>query len=122
MSEAILKHLNPEFEVHSAGTKPADDVHPLAIEAMREIGIDISSNKTKSVNEFLNQSFDYVITVCDNARETCPVFFGNVAHQLHLGFEDPAAAEGSYETRLATFRDIRDQIYQSLELFSKEIK
>jgi arsenate reductase len=121
MAEGILKYLNPDLEVFSAGTKPADQVHPLAVASMSEIGIDISKNKTKSVDEFLNQSFDFVITVCDNAKETCPVFLGNVKQRLHIGFEDPAAAMGSEEKKLAIFRKIRDEIYSSMEKFSKEL-
>ncbi len=121
MAEGILKYLNPDLEVFSAGTKPADQVHPLAVASMSEIGIDISKNKTKSVDEFLNQSFDFVITVCDNAKETCPVFLGNVKQRLHIGFEDPATAMGSEEKKLAIFRKIRDEIYSSMEKFSKEL-
>ncbi|HAW09036.1 MAG TPA: protein tyrosine phosphatase [Bacteroidetes bacterium] len=121
MAEGILKYLNPELEVFSAGTKPADQVHPLAVASMSEIGIDISKNKTKNVDEFLNQSFDFVITVCDNAKETCPVFLGNVKQRLHIGFKDPAAAMGSEEKKLAIFRKIRDEIYSSMEKFSKEL-
>ncbi|MCE5305170.1 MAG: arsenate reductase ArsC [Chloroherpetonaceae bacterium] len=121
MAEGILKYLNPELEVFSAGTKPADQVHPLAVASMSEIGIDISKNKTKNVDEFLNQSFDFVITVCDNAKETCPVFLGNVKQRLHIGFEDPATAMGSEEKKLAIFRKIRDEIYSSMEKFSKEL-
>ncbi len=121
MAEGILKYLNPDLEVFSAGTKPADQVHPLAVASMSEIGIDISKNKTKNVDEFLNQSFDFVITVCDNAKETCPVFLGNVKQRLHIGFKDPAAAMGSEEKKLAIFRKIRDEIYSSMEKFSKEL-
>lgn len=121
MAEAILKQINPELEVYSAGTLPARDVHPLTIAALREIGIDISSNKTKSVDQFLSQSFDYVITVCDNARETCPVFLGKVAHQMHIGFEDPASFEGDDAEKLAKFREVRDQIYKRMRQLSQEI-
>ena len=121
MAEAILKNINPNLDVYSAGTIPSQDVHPLAIVALSEIGIDISSNKTKNVDQFLSQSFDYVITVCDNARETCPVFLGKVAHQLHIGFEDPAAFEGNDDEKLAKFREIRDQIYERIKQLSQEI-
>jgi arsenate reductase len=111
MAEGILKSLNdPELEVYSAGTSPAPSVHPLAIRVMKEIGIDISSHKPKGVEQFLFDSFDYVITVCDSARETCPVFTGEVKNRLHMGFKDPAGVVGSEEERIAVFRKIRDEI------------
>lgn len=103
------------FEVESAGVAPSF-VRPEAIEAMREIGIDISDHRSKSVEEFLGQSFDYVITVCDNANEQCPVFPGNT-RRIHWSFEDPAAAEGNEELRLAVFRKVRDQIKERLTEF-----
>jgi arsenate reductase len=110
MAEGILRHLaGDRFEVFSAGTKPSV-VNPLAIAAMSEIGIDISSHRSKHVNECFGKSIDTVITVCDNAKETCPIFPG-VQQQLHWSFEDPAAAQGSEEERLACFRKIRDRIY-----------
>lgn len=110
MAEGFLKSYDPELEVYSAGTKPSKQVHPKAIHVMKEIGIDLSKNYPKIVDQFLNESFDYVITVCDNAKETCPVFIGKVAKQLHIGFEDPAEAVGTEEEILNTFRRIRDEI------------
>lgn len=110
MAEAFLKSLDPSLEVVSAGTQPAERVNPFAIRVMQEIGIDMSGNLTKSVDQFLSQTFDYVITVCDDARETCPVFFGKVKQRLHIGFEDPAKAVGSDEEVLAVFRRVRDAI------------
>ena len=103
MAEGLLRHdAGERFEVKSAGTK-ASFVRPEAIAVMRELGIDISGHRSKNVEEFDGQPFDYVITVCDNARETCPVFFGK-ATNLHRSFEDPAALTGSQEQRLAVFQ------------------
>src|SRR6185295_3636648 len=103
MAEGLLRHLAGErFEVESAGVEPSH-VRPQAIEAMREAGIDISHQRSKSVDEFAGQEFDYVITVCDNARERCPVFPGKTK-RIHWSFDDPATAEGDDEMRLAVFR------------------
>ncbi len=110
MAEGFLKVFNPDLEVYSAGTNPSNEVHPKAIEAMQEMNIDISGNHPKNVSEFLEQSFDYVITVCDSAKETCPYFSGEVKHRLHIGFEDPAEATGTDEEIMAEFRHIRDEI------------
>jgi arsenate reductase len=116
MAEALLRHDGgPAFEVHSAGTKPSH-VRPEAIEAMKEAGIDISAHRSKSVDEFAGQEFDYVVTVCDNAKESCPVFPGKT-ERIHWGFEDPAAVEGAWETRLAAFRRIRDEIRERFRDF-----
>ena len=117
MAEGLLRHhAGHRFDVFSAGTKPSG-VRPEAIAAMREIGIDIAGHRSKSVEEFVDQRFDYVITVCDNARESCPVFPGAV-ERLHWSFEDPAAVAGSNEERLAAFRRIRDQIDARLKKFT----
>ena len=99
----------------SAGTKPTS-VRPEAIAAMKEIGIDISGHRSKSVDEFSGQSFDYVLTVCDNARDNCPVFTGGT-ERIHWSFEDPAAVEGSEAERLSSFRRIRDQIHERVKGF-----
>lgn len=113
MAEGLLRHdAGDRFEVESAGTNPGS-VRPEAIAVMREAGIDISGHRSKHVDEFAGQHFDYVITVCDNARETCPVFFGN-AQKLHRDFEDPAAVTGSEEQRLGAFRRVRDQLREYL--------
>ncbi len=117
MAEGYIKHFKPEFEVYSAGTAPAEQVHPLAVKVMKEDGVDISGGKPKLVDEFLSQPFDYVITVCDNAKETCPVFTGNVKKQRHIGFEDPAAAQGTEEEVLPVFRKVRDQIKSEFKKF-----
>lgn len=117
MAEGFLKSFDEELEVYSAGTKPADKVNPKAIQVMREIGIDISNNKPEDVAKYLDQSFDYVITVCDNAKETCPVFIGKVGKQLHIGFEDPADATGTEEEILSVFRKVRDEIKEEFYKF-----
>ena len=119
MAEGLLRSEGSDrLEVYSAGTTPTH-VRPQAIAAMKEIGIDISGHRSKSLDEFVGQPFDFVITVCDNANETCPVFPGNVA-RLHWSFEDPAAVNGTEEERLAAFRRIRDQIHASIIVFLQE--
>jgi arsenate reductase len=110
MAEGFLKSFDKELEVYSAGTGPSDRVHPKAIEVMKEVGIDLSDNFPKNVDQFLDRPFDYVITVCDNARETCPIFTGIVNHNLHIGFDDPAEATGTEEEIFAVFRRVRDEI------------
>jgi arsenate reductase len=118
MGEGLFRSaLGDRFEVSSAGTRPSS-VRPEAIDVMREIGIDISMHRSKSVDEFLGQQFRYVITVCDNAKENCPVFLGR-AERVHWSFEDPAAVEGSEEERKAAFRRIRDQIAERVQEFAK---
>ena len=120
MAEGFLKSFDKSLEVYSAGTNPSGQVHPKAIQVMQEVGIDISDGYPKDVAQFLSQSFDYVITVCDNARETCPVFLGDVKEQLHIGFEDPAEATGSDEEVLAVFRRIRDEIKRDFFRFYRD--
>ena len=116
MAEGLLRHFaGDRFEAFSAGTEPGS-VHPLAIRAMAEIGIDIGGQDSKSVDEFTGQAFDCVITVCDQAREACPVFPG-AARQLHWSLEDPSQARGSEEERLAAFRQVRDEIAARIEQF-----
>lgn len=113
MAEGLLRHdAGDRFEAFSAGTRPSR-VRPEAIAVMRELGIDISGHRSKSVDEFAGQSFDYVLTVCDNARESCPVFPVKTA-TIHRSFEDPAAREGSEAERLALFRRVRDEMRQYL--------
>ncbi|HZD47689.1 MAG TPA: arsenate reductase ArsC [Silvibacterium sp.] len=120
MAEGLLRHDGGErFDVVSAGTKPST-VRPEAIAAMRELGIDISGHRSKNVDEFEGQQFDYVITVCDNARESCPVFFG-ATKRLHHDFEDPAAFTGSEEERMAVFRRVRDALWTYLSDFSSRV-
>ena len=110
MAEGFLKSFDNELEVFSAGVKPEGRVNPNAVKVMDELGINISGGKPQDVSEFINDSFDYVITVCDNAKETCPVFWGNVKKQLHIGFEDPADATGTEEEILAVFKKVRNEI------------
>ena len=107
-----------EFEVFRAGTKPGS-VRPEAVAVMKEISIDISGHRSKSVDEFAGRSFDYVVTVCDNARDNCPVFPGGTV-RLHWSFEDPAAVAGSETERLAAFRRIRDQIHERVKAFFRD--
>jgi len=120
MAEGFLKSFDSNLEVYSAGTNPSSQVHPKAVQVMREIGIDISAGTPKDVAQFLDMPFDYVITVCDNARETCPVFTGRVEHRLHIGFEDPAEATGSDEEVLAVFRRVRDEIKRDFYQFYRK--
>jgi arsenate reductase len=109
MAEAFLRSFDPRLEVHSAGTSPAQQVHPLAALVMGETGITLHGSP-KSVDSFLDRPFDYVITVCDHAKETCPFFTGKVRHRIHIGFDDPAGATGTREEVLSTFRRVRDEI------------
>jgi arsenate reductase len=116
MAEGLLRdEAGDRFEVFSAGTRPTH-VRPEAIEAMAEIGIDISKQRSKSVDEFVGQDLDYVITVCDDAKETCPVFPG-ATQRLHWPFDDPAAVEGADAVRQAAFRRIRHQIHARIMVF-----
>jgi arsenate reductase len=118
MAEAILGRIGgPDFEVHSAGTHPGT-VNPMTIRALSEIGIDWSAARSKSVVEFLDEPFDYVITVCDQAREACPVFPGEHA-SIHWGFDDPAAARGTDAERLAVFRRVLGEISLRLKPFAE---
>ena len=110
MAEGLLKAMYPDFEIFSAGTRPEKNVNPYAIEVMKEIGIDISGHYPKNADQFTGMDFEYVITVCDNAREICPVFTGNVKHRMHKGFEDPFNAAGSDEEKKAVYRKVRDEI------------
>lgn len=119
MAEGLLRHSGGEaFEVRSAGIDPSF-VRTEAIEAMRELGIDISSHRSKSIEEFTGQPFDYVITVCDNANQQCPAFAGS-ARRIHWSIKDPAAIEGDNETRTAAFRLARDELLARLSAFVAE--
>ena len=120
MAEGILRHDGGgRLEVESAGVNPSR-VRPEAVEAMREIGIDISGHRSKSADEFVGQDFDYIITVCDNARETCPVFTGH-AERIHHSFEDPPApGAADPEETMAVFRRVRDEIREWSGEFTRE--
>ena len=120
MAEGFLKSFDKDLEVFSAGTNPAHKVSSHAVKAMNEIGIDISNNMPEDVDKYIAQSFDYVITVCGNAKETCPVFVGMVKHNLHIGFEDPADATGTEDEIMEVFRKVRDQIKDGFYQFYKE--
>ena len=116
MAEGLLRHDSGErFQVESAGTKPGS-VRPEAIAVMGELGIDISTHRSKHVNEFDGQQFDFVLTVCDNAKEICPLFPARTA-MIHHSFDDPAVLEGSEAERLALFRGVRDEIREYLRTF-----
>lgn len=119
MAEGLLRDLaGDKFDVESAGTI-ASFVRPQAIEAMREVGIDISGHRSKSLDEFRDQEFDYVITVCDNAAENCPVFPGR-AERIHWSFDDPADASGTDDEKLAVFRRVREEISARLREFAEQ--
>ena len=119
MAEGLLRHIaGDKFEVESAGTI-ASFVRPQAIAAMAEIGIDISGHRSKCLDEFLDTEFDYVITVCDNAKQTCPMFPGN-AKRIHWSFDDPAEAVGDDEEQIVLFRRVRDQIKVALDEFASQ--
>jgi arsenate reductase len=114
MAEGMVNHfLGDEWQAVSGGTDPAGYVHPLAVEVMAELGIDISGQQSKSADRFRDASLDLVVTVCDDAAKNCPLWLGN-GHKVHIGFEDPAKATGSDEERLAVFRHVRDEIRQRL--------
>ena len=116
MAEGLLRHMaGARFDVTSAGVSPTQ-VRPEAIQVMRELGINITNHRSKSVDDFVDQPFDYVITVCDNANDQCPVFPGN-AERIHWSLEDPAAIHGDETKRLGIFRRVRDEIRERLKVF-----
>lgn len=117
MAEGFLKSFDPKLEVNSAGTDPSDRVHPFAIEVMNEKGIDLLDHYPQKVDDFLDDAFDYVITVCGHAKENCPVFLGEVKHHQHIGFDDPAEATGTEEEIFGEFRRIRDEIQERMGAF-----
>lgn len=118
MAEGLLRHLaGDKFEISSAGIEPSH-VRPLAVQAMSEIGIDISAQRSKSVDEFVGQEFDCVITVCDNANERCPIFPG-LTRRIHWSVEDPALAEGEQAARLVVFRRVREELKSRLREFAE---
>jgi arsenate reductase len=121
MAEGFLESFDSRMYVFSAGTHPALHANPNAVAVMKEVGIDISQNEPQSVDLYLADSFDYVITVCDDARESCPYFSGNVRHRMHIGFEDPAKAQGTAEEILGVYRKIRDQIREEFLKFYKAL-
>ena len=117
MAEELWEFLGQgEWEAESAGSMPSGYVHPLAIEAMRELDIDLSENTSKHLDQFTEQQFDLVVTVCDNAKESCPVFSG-ATQTLHWPFDDPADATGTDEEKMKTFRRVRDEIKTKIQAF-----
>lgn len=117
MAHGFLQSFDPKLEVFSAGTKPAEKVNLLAVKAMHEKGIDICGHTPHNVEEYLQEAWDYVITVCGGANESCPTFVGNVKHRIHIGFDDPSDAIGSEEFVMAEFRRVRDEIKSRFEQF-----
>lgn len=123
MAEGFLKSFGHELDVYSAGTRAEGKVNPFAVNAMAEIGIDISGQQAESVDKYANMNFDYVITVCDGAKESCPVFTGYVKHRMHIGFDDPAAARGSEAEVMPVYRRVRDEIKEEFfNLYQKITK
>ena len=122
MAEGFLRSFDKRLEVYSAGTRPEQEINPRTVIVMKEAGIDMSGASPEAVTDFLDQAFDYVITVCDGAREICPVFTGEVKHNLHIGFEDPAEATGTDDEVLPVYHKVRDQIKESFFEFYTNIK
>lgn len=114
MAQGFLQSFDKDIEVHSAGTEPAKQVNQTAVKVMKEAGIDISHHRPKLVDQYLEDEWDHVITVCDHANETCPVFLGRVKNRIHIGFEDPSNARGPEEHVLGEFRRVRDKIKREL--------
>ena len=117
MAHGFLQSFDDRLEVRSAGTFPASKINSNAAMVMAEDGIDISHNIPKNVSQYLNEEWDYVVTVCDDANESCPFFSGKVKHRMHMGFEDPSHATGSDEFIMSEFRRIRDDIRSSFFKF-----
>ena len=117
MAHGFLQSFDPNIMVCSAGTEPAKQVNQMAVKVMKEIGIDISNHTPKMVDQYLNEEWDYVITVCDHANETCPAFFGKVKHRLHIGFGDPSHAVGTDEFIWKEFIRVRDEIKEEFWKF-----
>ena len=117
MAHGFLQSFDSHIEVYSAGTSPAEHVHPIAISVMSEVGIDISHHIPKKVEQYLNEQWDFVITVCGGANETCPTFVGKVGKRIHIGFDDPAKVFGSKEHVRSEFRRVRDEIRMAFYIF-----
>jgi arsenate reductase len=120
MAEGFLKSFDKRLVVFSAGTQPSSKVHPNAVKVMKQVNIDIKQNYPKPVTNFIFNDFDYVITVCGGANESCPVFTGNVKNKLHIGFDDPAEATGTKEEIMLEFIRIRDEIKHDFKKFYVE--
>ena len=123
MAHGFLQSFDNNMEVRSAGTEPASQINPIAVNVMAEVGIDISHHTPKMVDLYLDDEWDYVITVCDNANETCPAFFGKVRHRLHIGFNDPSHASGTPEFIRSEYIRVRDEIRSAfLAFYNDKIK
>lgn len=123
MAHGILQSFDARLDVCSAGTAPATEVHPLGVKVMAEIGIDISEHYPKNIEQYMHQSWDYVITVCGSAAQACPIFAGKVKKRLHIGFDDPDAFRGTSEEVLPHFRRVRDEILEAFTaLYRNEIQ
>lgn len=123
MAHGFLQSFDSNLVVRSAGTVPAKQVNQKAVKVMGEVGVDIRHHKPKMVDEYINQEWDYVITVCDDANETCPAFLGKVKHRLHIGFEDPSHATGTDEFIWNEFHRVRDEIKKAfLKFYNENIK
>jgi arsenate reductase len=120
MAHGFLKAMVPSLEVHSAGTEPGPRVNTNAVNVMAELGIDISHHYPKLVNDYIDEAWDYVITVCGGANETCPAFTGKVKHRVHIGFDDPSDARGAEEFIISEYRRVRDEIRTAFEKFNAE--
>lgn len=120
MAHGFLQSFNSTIRVESAGTHPGDAVNPTAISVMKELGIDLSQQKPKKVDQFLEDKWDYVITVCGGANESCPAFMGNVRNRIHIGFDDPSESTGSPEFIRSEFYRVRDEIHQAFKKFYTE--
>ena len=121
MAEGFLKSFDSNLEIFSAGTIAEGQVNPFAVKAMKEVGIDINGQNPESVEKYLEVDFDYVMTVCDGAKEICPVFTGNVKNRIHIGFDDPAKARGTEEEVLPIYRKVRNQIKERFYEFYKQM-
>lgn len=117
MSAGFLQSWSPRLAVFSAGTNPSPRVNPFAVKAMSEVGVDISGGQPKSVSQFLGQSFDFVITVCDDADKNCPNFRGKVGKRVHIGFPDPAKATGTDDEKMTVFRNVRGDIQKRFRAY-----
>lgn len=121
MAHGLLQQLAPGWFIRSAGTAPAERVHPAAVDAMAELGIDIGGHRPHNLAEYLDQPWDCVITVCDNARERCPLFTGTVRRRFHMGFDDPARTTGAPEAVQAEFRRVRDEIRRAMQQLHEQL-
>lgn len=123
MAHGFMQSFDERLHIRSGGTEPADRINPKAVEVMADLGIDISRHTPHRVDEYLDEEWDYVITVCDQANETCPAFFGKVRNRLHLGFEDPSQATGTPDFIYGEYIRIRDQIRKKfLDFYNENIK